>query len=123
MAVRQVATTDSLDKLRTEFNALALSDFGDIATLDSSLSATTVIGAVNEINAIAIAAAGFTLTDGTNTQAVASGNTLTINTGTNLEAIVPILFKIAEKNTKTINDIKVDFEKLRVDFVELKKNK
>ena len=42
---------------------------------------------------------------------------------TNLEAIVPILFKIGEKNTKTINDIKVDFEKLRVDFVELKKNK
>ena len=42
---------------------------------------------------------------------------------TNLEAIVPILFKIAEKNTKAINDIKVDFEKLRVDFVELKKNK
>ena len=42
---------------------------------------------------------------------------------TNLEAIVPILFKIAEKNTKSINDIKVDFEKLRVDFVELKKNK
>ena len=57
MAVRQVSTTDSLDKLRTEFNALALNDFGDIATLDSSLSATTVIGAVNEINAIAIAAA------------------------------------------------------------------
>ena len=42
---------------------------------------------------------------------------------TNLEAIVPILFKIAKKNTKSINDIKVDFEKLRVDFVELKKNK
>ena len=97
MAVRQVATTDSLDKLRTEFNALALSDFGDIATLDSSLSATTVIGAVNEINAIAIAAAGFTLTDGTNTQAVASGNTLTINTGTNLEAIV------SSPDTLTIN--------------------
>ena len=42
---------------------------------------------------------------------------------TNLEAIVPILFKIAEINTKSINDIIVDFEKLRVDFVELKKNK
>ena len=33
MAVRQVSTTDSLDKLRTEFNALASSAFGDIATL------------------------------------------------------------------------------------------
>jgi hypothetical protein len=97
MAVRQVSTTDSLDKLRTEFNALALNDFGDIATLDSSLSATTVIGAVNEINAIAIAAAGFTLTDGTNNQAVASGNTLTVSTGTNLEAIV------SSPDTLTIN--------------------
>jgi hypothetical protein len=39
----------------------------------------------------------------------------------NLEAIVPVLFKIAEKNTKSISDIKVDFEKLRADFIEVKK--
>jgi len=88
MAVRQVETTDSLDQLRIEFNALALSDFGDIATLDSSLSATTVIGAVNEINAIAIAAAGFILSDGSNTQAVASGNTMLVSTGTGINATV-----------------------------------
>ena len=31
MAVRQVNETDSLDKLRVEFNALAANDFGDIA--------------------------------------------------------------------------------------------
>ena len=56
MAVRQVNETDSLDKLRVEFNALAcLNDFGDIATLSPTLSATTVIGDVNEINNIAIA--------------------------------------------------------------------
>ena len=40
---------------------------------------------------------------------------------TNLDAIVPILFKIAELNTKSLNDIKTDFEKLRTDFIELKK--
>ena len=40
---------------------------------------------------------------------------------TNLDAIVPILFKIAELNTKSINDIKTDFEKLRTDFIEIKK--
>ena len=40
---------------------------------------------------------------------------------TNLEAIVPVLFKIAAINTKSINDIKVDFEKLRTEFVESKK--
>ena len=88
MAVRQVSETDSLDKLRTEFNLLASSDFGDIATLDSTLSATSVIGAVNEINAIAIAAAGFILSDGSNTQAVASGNTMLVTTGTGLTATV-----------------------------------
>ena len=70
MAVRQVNETDSLDKLRVEFNALAANDFGDIATLSPTLSATTVIGAVNEINNIAIAAAGFILSDGLNTQAL-----------------------------------------------------
>ncbi len=88
MAVRQVNSTDSLDKLRIEFNALASSDFGDIATLDPTLSATSVIGAVNEINSIAIAAAGFTLTDGTNVQAIASGNTLTVSSGTGLTTTV-----------------------------------
>ena len=69
MAVRQVNETDSLDKLRVEFNALAANDFGDIANLSPTLSATTVIGAVNEINNIAIAN-GFILSDGLNTQAL-----------------------------------------------------
>ena len=54
MAVRQVSETDSLDKLRIEFNALAANDFGDISNLSSTLSATSVIEAVNEINSIAI---------------------------------------------------------------------
>ena len=88
MAVRQVNETDSLDKLRVEFNALAANDFGDIANLSPTLSATTVIGAVNEINSIAIAAAGFILSDGLNTQAVASGNTMLVTTGTGLTATV-----------------------------------
>ena len=88
MAVRQVSETDSLDKLRVEFNALAANDFGDIANLSPTLSATTVIGAVNEINSIAIAAAGFILSDGSNTQAVASGNTMLVSTGTGLTATV-----------------------------------
>ena len=86
MAVRQVTETDSLDKLRIEFNALAANDFGDIATLSPTLSATSVIGAVNEINSIAIAAAGFILSDGTNTQAVASGNTMLVTSGTGINA-------------------------------------
>lgn len=88
MAVRQVSETDSLDKLRIEFNALAANDFGDISNLSSTLSATSVIDAVNEINSIAIAAAGFILSDGSNTQAVASGNTMLVSTGTGITATV-----------------------------------
>ena len=46
---RQIAQTDSLETLRTEFNALATNDFGDITTLDNSISATSIVGAMNEL--------------------------------------------------------------------------
>ena len=48
MAVRNIATSDTLETFRTEFNAEAI-NFGDIATLDSNLTATTIVGSVNEI--------------------------------------------------------------------------
>ena len=48
MAVRSVATTDTLDTFRTTFNSLASTDIGDVATL--STSASTVVGAINEVN-------------------------------------------------------------------------
>ena len=103
MAVRQVSETDSLDKLRIEFNALAANDFGDISNLSSTLSATSVIDAVNEINSIAIAAAGFILSDGSNTQAVASGNTMLVTTGLGLDATVsaPDTLNISLNNNLT----------------------
>ena len=77
MAVRSIAQTDTLETFRTQFNALAADDFGDIGTLDSSLSATSVIGAVNEINSVVQAAAGWFIEDSSSTiQAVGSGQTL-----------------------------------------------
>jgi len=48
MAVRSVATTDTLDTFRTTFNSLAATDLGDVATL--STSASSIVGAVNEVN-------------------------------------------------------------------------
>ena len=48
MAVRSVATTDTLDTFRTTFNSLASTDIGDVATL--STSSSTVVGAINEVN-------------------------------------------------------------------------
>jgi len=48
MAVRSVATTDTLGTFRTTFNSLASTDIGDVATL--STSASSIVGAINEVN-------------------------------------------------------------------------
>ena len=65
MAARKINITDTLETFRTQFNALAADDFGDIGTLDASLSATSIIGAVNEINAVVTATAGWIIEDST----------------------------------------------------------
>ena len=39
MAARQITTTQTLEDFRVQFNALSATDFGDIATLDSNLTA------------------------------------------------------------------------------------
>ena len=54
MAVRNIATSDTLETFRTQFNAMTLNDFGDIATLNAGLTATTIVGSVNEIYTTAI---------------------------------------------------------------------
>ena len=77
MAVRSIATTDTLETFRTEFNNLAALDFGDIATLDSTLSASTVIGAVNELSAQVSANLGIFIEDASSSrQQVGAGQTL-----------------------------------------------
>ena len=90
MAVRSIAVTDTLEKFRTEFNAMTSLDFGDIATLDAALSATSVIGAVNELSAQVSAAAGFFIEDASSTrQQVGSGETMRIfGTSNEIEAVV-----------------------------------
>ena len=90
MAVRSIAVTDTLETFRTEFNGLAANDFGDIATLDSALSATSVIGAVNELSAQVSAAAGFFIEDASSTrQQVGAGETMRIfGTSNEIEAVV-----------------------------------
>ena len=59
MAARQITATQTLEDFRVQFNALSATDFGDIATLDSNLSATSVIGAVNELYAAISGALSF----------------------------------------------------------------
>ena len=77
MAARQITASQTLEEFRTEFNALSANDFGDIATLDSNISATSVIGAVNELYASIAGSLSITMSDGSNTQAVANGQTMT----------------------------------------------
>ena len=77
MAARQITASQTLEEFRTQFNALSATDFGDIATLDSNISATSVIGAVNELYASIAGSLSFTISDGSNTQAVGNAQTLT----------------------------------------------
>ena len=90
MAVRNIAVTDTLETFRTEFNALCLSDFGDIADLSGSISATTLVGAMNETISIATSTAGFTIRDSSSTtQLIGGGDTLSIlGTSNEIEAVV-----------------------------------
>ena len=92
MAVRSVAITDTLETFRTQFNTLASNDFGDIANLDPSLSATSVIGAVNELSAQILSSSGFILRDVSSTiQQVGAGETLTVlGTSNQINAVVSV---------------------------------
>jgi len=59
MALRSVALTDTLETFRTTFNSLG-TDVGDIATL-SGVTASTVVGAINELASEQYG--GFTISD------------------------------------------------------------
>ena len=77
MAARTIASTDTLETFRTEFNALSSQDFGDIGTLNAGISATSVIGAVNELYTSIAGSLAFDVTDGSNTQTITNAQTLT----------------------------------------------
>jgi len=84
MAVRNIAVTDTLETFRTQFNDLAAIDFGDIANLSGSISATNLVDAMNETLSIATSTAGWTITDSSATsQIIGGGETLTVNGTTN----------------------------------------
>jgi len=90
MAVKNIAVTDTLETFRTTFNDLALNDMGDIATLSGAISATTLVGAMNETISIATSSAGFTIEDSTSSQQiVGGGDTLRVfGTSNEIEAVV-----------------------------------
>jgi hypothetical protein len=103
MAARQISATQTLEDFRTQFNALSATDFGDIATLNAGLSATSVIGAVNELYAAIAGALSFTISDSSNTQTLVNGNTLLFQgTANQITATVSATDKITYALTEDV---------------------
>ena len=86
MALRSVATTDTLETFRTTFNSHA-TDTGDLASLGTT-DTSSLVAAINEINT-SVAATGFTLRDtSSTTQTIVAGNTLNVVGSSGISAVV-----------------------------------
>jgi len=84
MALRSVATTDTLGTFRTTFNTLA-TDVGDLSGLLTT-EQSSLVGAVNEVLNTSFS---FTLRDSTSsTQAISQNNTLNVVGDTNISVTV-----------------------------------
>ena len=91
MAVKNISTTDTLETFRTQFNDLALNDFGDSALLTSAgLSSTSVVGAVVELSSQIGSGQGHYIRDASSTiQLIAPGNTISfLGTSNQINAVV-----------------------------------
>ena len=113
MAFTTILTTDTLEQMRVKLNTMSQDDFGDPAALTTAgLSATSVIGAVVELNSIVTAAAGWVIEDSSSSiQAIGSGQTLRVfGTSNEINAVVsnPDTLTISLPNDVTIaNDLTV----------------
>ena len=85
MAVRNVASTESLETFRTTFNTLG-TDVGDLSSLSTTAKGSIIL-AINEINT-SVTGTGFTLSDGSTTQTIVTGNTLLVTGTTGISAAV-----------------------------------
>jgi hypothetical protein len=84
MALRSVATTDTLGTFRTTFNTLA-TDVGDLSGLLTT-EQSSLVGAVNEVLNTSFS---FTLRDSTSsTQAISQNNTLNVVGDSNISVTV-----------------------------------
>ena len=90
MAVRNIAVTDTIETFRTEFNALAANDFGDIANLSGAITSTNLVDAMNETISIATSTAGWTIEDSSSTQQIIGGGNIlrVFGTSNEIEAVV-----------------------------------
>ena len=76
MAIRSVATTDTLETFRTTFNSLAATDIGDKASL-STTEKGSIVGAINELATEQYG--GFTISDdgSSTTQQIGANDNIT----------------------------------------------
>ena len=85
MAVRNVATTSTLEGFRTTFNSLG-TDVGDLSSLNTT-DKTAIVAAINEVNSAVTTA--FTIKDSSSTtQQINSGDVLSLVGSTNITATV-----------------------------------
>jgi hypothetical protein len=109
MAARSVAATDTLETFRTTFNTLSATDIGDIDTLSSSISATSIVGALNEIEAEVTSFGVHTIENATDLgEAPATGDSFIIkdtSAGAVREMTVANLFSSPTITTPTIAQI------------------
>ena len=86
MALRSVALTDTLETFRTTFNSLG-TDVGDVATL-SGVTASTVVGAINELASEQYG--GFTISDSASntTQEIGSNDNISFAGDSNIQIAV-----------------------------------
>ena len=85
MTARTVLTTDTLETFRTTFNSLSQTDIGDPASLTTT--ATSIVAAINEVNASVTTA--FKIADDTSTQqTINSGDVFRISSDANTTATI-----------------------------------
>jgi hypothetical protein len=85
MTARTVLTTNTLEEFRTTFNSLSSTDIGDPASLTTT--ATSIVGAINEVNTTVTTA--FKIADDSSTQqTINSGDVFRISSDSNTTATV-----------------------------------
>jgi hypothetical protein len=85
MTARTVLVTNTLEEFRTTFNSLSSTDIGDPASLTTT--ATSIVGAINEVNTTVTTA--FKIADDSSTQqTINSGDVFRISSDSNTTATV-----------------------------------
>ena len=101
MAIRSVATSDTLETFRTTFNSLG-TDAGDLDNLNTT-DKTSLVAAVNEAFG---ATSSFTLRDSSSsTQTITGGDTLNVIGSSNIEAVVSATDTLTISMSSTISGL------------------